>query len=62
LFYERELFGGEDLKLILSRMILHLESGLMFMRRTMDSLEVSTDSASEVTDNDTDSDGKEHID
>ena len=62
LFYERELFGGEDLKLILSRMILHLESGLMFMRRTMASLEVSTDSASEMTDNDTDSDGNEHID
>ena len=35
LFYERELFGGEDLKQVLSRMILHLEAGLMFLRRAM---------------------------
>ena len=35
LFYERELFGDEDLKQILSRMILHLEVALMFLRRAM---------------------------
>ena len=35
LFYERELFGGEDLKQVLSRMILHLEAALMFLRRAM---------------------------
>lgn len=33
LFYERELFGGEDLKQVISRMILHLEAALMFLRR-----------------------------
>ena len=27
LFYERELFGGEDLEKLVSRMILHLEAG-----------------------------------
>jgi hypothetical protein len=61
LFYERELFGGEDLKQILSRMILHLEAGLMFLRRTMASSEEDSDSASEVTDSDTDTDGKEDV-
>lgn len=35
LFYERELFGGEDLKQVISRMILHLEAALMFLRRAM---------------------------
>lgn len=35
LFYERELFGDEDLKQVLSRMILHLEAALMFLRRAM---------------------------
>ena len=58
LFYERELFGGEDLKQILSRMILHLEAGLMFLRRAMASSEEDSGSASEVTDSDTDTDGK----
>ena len=49
LFYERELFDGEDLKQILSRMILHLEA------------EEESEDASEVTDNDDDSDGKEDV-
>lgn len=35
LFYERELFGDEDLKQVLSCMILHLEAALMFLRRAM---------------------------
>ena len=35
LFYERELFGGEDLKQVLSRMILHLEAALIFLRRAL---------------------------
>ena len=61
LFYERELFGGEDLKQILSRMILHLEAGLMFLRRAMASSEEDSDSASEDTDYDADSDGKEDV-
>ena len=63
LFYERELFGDEDMKQILSRMILHLEAGLMFLRRAMASSEEDSDSASEVTDRDTDNctDGKEDV-
>lgn len=62
LFYERELFGGEDLKQILSRMILHLEAGLMFLRRAMASSEEDGDDASEVTDSDSDTDnGKEDV-
>ena len=63
LFYERELFGDEDMKQILSRMILHLEAGLMFLRRAMESSEEDSDSASEVTDSDTDNDtdGKEDV-
>lgn len=63
LFYERELFGDEDMKQILSRMILHLEAGLMFLRRAMASSEEDSDSASEVTDSDTDNDtdGKEDV-
>lgn len=61
LFYDRELFGGEDLKQILSRMILHLEADFMFLRRAMASSEEDCDSAPEVTDSDTDNDidGKE---
>ena len=35
LFYERELFGDEDLAKVISRMILHLEAGLMFSRKAM---------------------------
>ena len=63
LFYERELFGDEDMKQILSRMILHLEAGLMSLRRAMASSEEDSDSASEVTDSDTDNDtdGKEDV-
>lgn len=63
LFYERELFGDEDMMQILSRMILHSEAGLMFLRRAMASSEEDRDSASEVTDRDTDNctDGKEDV-
>jgi hypothetical protein len=35
LFYERELFGDEDLKQVISRMIFHLEAGFMFLHRAM---------------------------
>lgn len=60
LFYERELFGGEDLKQVLSRMILHLEAGFMFLHRAMVASEESeSDSDSEeVVD---DSDDKEDV-
>lgn len=61
LFYERELFGSEDLKQILSRMILHLEAGLMFIRRAMASSEEDSENAAEVTDCDTNTNGKEDV-
>lgn len=55
LFYERELFGGEDMKQVISRMILHLEAALMFLRRAMadsnDSDGGSETDASDETDN-----------
>ena len=35
LFYERELFGGEDLEKLVSRMILHLEAAMSFYRNAM---------------------------
>lgn len=43
LFYERELFGGEDMKQVISRMILHLEAALMFLRRAMADTDDSDD-------------------
>lgn len=59
LFYERELFGGEDLKQVLSRMILHLEAGFYFLHRAMGSSDDGGDTVSDETDSDTDSDSKE---
>ena len=59
LFYERELFGGEDLKKVLSRMILHLEAGFYFLHRAMESSDDGSDTVSDKTDSDTDSDSKE---
>lgn len=35
LFYERELLGDEDLPMVISRMILHLESALTFARNAL---------------------------
>ena len=35
LFYERELYGGEDLEKLVSRMILHLEAAMDFYRNAM---------------------------
>ena len=60
LFYERELFGGEDLKQILSRMILHLEAGLMFLRSAMAASEEneSESDSEKIVD---DSDDKEDV-
>ena len=59
LFYERELFGGEDLKQVLSRMILHLEAGFYFLHRAMESSDDGSDTVSDETDSDTYSDSKE---
>ncbi len=56
LFYERELFGGEDLKLVLSRMILHLEAGFDFLNRALESSDDDSDTVSDETDSDSDSD------
>ena len=49
MFYERELLGGEDLPLVISRMILHLEAGLQFARKTIAEIEntVTNDSSDE---------------
>ena len=47
LFYERELFGDEDLTMVISRMILHLEAGLRFARKAMTEIEESVDGNSD---------------
>lgn len=51
LFYERELFGEEDLMTVISRMILHLEAGLAFARKAM--AEIEETMANESSDDDT---------
>ena len=43
LFYERELFGDEDLMKIISRMILHLEAGLMFSCKAMSEIKANAE-------------------
>ena len=58
LFYERELFGNEDLAKVISRMILHLEAGLMFSRKAM--AEIKSNAEGKGEDNDiVESDDKE---
>lgn len=52
LFYERELFGGEDLPAIISRMILHLEAALFLVRETIASSSKGNNTTEEETDND----------
>lgn len=44
LFYERELYGGEDFEKLLSRMILHLEAALNFYRNAMANIKEELDS------------------
>ena len=62
LFYERELFDDEDLKQILSRMILHLEAALMFLHRAMaDSDDSDGDTATEASDEADDADKEEVV-
>lgn len=58
LFYEREMFGEEDLTMVISRMILHLEAGLVFARKTMAEIEESLANDSSDEDN---VDGTEEI-
>lgn len=53
IFYERELQDSDDLPLVISRMIRHLEAALMFARKVVVELEDSEDengSAEEITD------------
>lgn len=59
LFYERELFGGEDLQQVISNMIQHLDASFAFLRETMNSSEEYDDNTDDDTDNDTDSEDKE---
>jgi len=44
LFYERELYGGEDFEKLLSRMILHLEAAQNFYRNAMANIKEELDS------------------
>ena len=44
LFYERELYGGEDLEKLVSRMILHLEAAMSFYRNAMANIKEELDS------------------
>lgn len=48
LFYERELFGNEDLMEVISRMILHLEAGLMFSRKAMSEIKTNAEDDSDM--------------
>lgn len=52
LFYERELFGGEELDKLVSRMILHLEAAMNFFRNTMENIknELEKDDGEDPTD------------
>lgn len=59
LFYERELFGEEDLMTVISRMILHLEAGLVFARKAMAEIEETMANAS--SDDDTSESAEEIV-
>ena len=54
LFYERELFGGEDFEIIIPRMIYQLEAGLVFARNTLREIETSSDDDTEGCESTTD--------
>lgn len=55
LFYERELFGEENLEEIITRMIMHLEAGTIFAHRAIREMENSdTDEAEAIDENETD--------
>lgn len=51
LFYEREIIGEEDLTTVISRMILHLEAGLVFAQKAM--AEIEETMANDSSDDDT---------
>lgn len=50
LFYERELLGNEDLVKVISHMILHLEAGLMFSRKTLAEIKANAEDKNEDND------------
>ena len=52
LFYERELFGGENLEQLISRMILHLEAGSVFLRHAMAACEDDNETSNESENSD----------
>lgn len=49
LFYERELFGGEDMEKLLSRMISHLETAIHYFFRQMNLVNEEFDSDDDDT-------------
>lgn len=49
LFYERELYGGEDFEKLLSRMILHLEAAISFFHNLMENIKNEVDSSDDDT-------------
>ena len=49
LFYERELYGGEDLEELLPRMILHLEASINFFHSVMESIKNEVESSDDDT-------------
>ncbi len=55
LFYERELFGGEDLEALIRSMILHLEAGLMMAARQSEEIEKSFAEGKDADEDDADS-------
>lgn len=50
LFYERELFGGEDMEALIQSMVMRLEAGAMFACKTVEEVEASFAKAADGTD------------
>lgn len=50
LFYERELFGDENLETVLQYMIFHLEASLIFARKTIAEIEAAFAEGAEHSD------------
>lgn len=59
MFYERELFGGEDLEAVIYSMVLRLEAGLTYAQKALAEIEGSL--ADDTSDDDT-GDGTEEAD
>ena len=61
LFYERELYGDENFKALLPRMIVQLDVALHFLRKYKDELDSDDESEEEVDDDDTDNDNEQDV-